>query len=104
VKEGISEKFSMMREKHSTTKGQNMSNLALYRDFHLHGAPVPSLQSAAAPERLGIVRRIFAAIERSHQRRADQEAGRFIAAHGGRLTDDVERQLTEYLGSRGFAP
>lgn len=84
-----------------------MSTVALYRDFDLRRVrAVP--RSTPAGARHGvfrrIVRRIFAAIERSHRRRAEQEAGRFIAAHGGRLTDDVERQLTEHFNGRGFPP
>jgi hypothetical protein len=65
---------------------------------------------ASAPARahrgiLGrILARILAAIERSDQRRIEQEAERFIAKHGGRLTDDLERQLTEHFKSRSFLP
>ena len=43
----------------------------------------------------GLFRRTSAAIARWRQRHTEQEAGRFIAEHGGRLTDDVERQLTD---------
>ncbi|MGD0314338.1 MAG: hypothetical protein ABSB37_00010 [Xanthobacteraceae bacterium] len=81
-----------------------MSSFALYRDFDLRrpAGPVPG----SAPPRAdrGILRRILAAIERSDQRRIEQEAERFIANHGGRLTDDLERQLTEHLTGRGFPP
>jgi len=83
-----------------------MSSMALYRDyrdFDLRRVPVAPC-SAPAPTRRGIFRRIVAAIARSHRRRAEQEAGRFIAEHGGRLTDDVERQLNERFIGRGFLP
>ena len=43
-------------------------------------------------------------MERSDQRRVEQEAARFIGKHGGRLTDDLERQLTEHFKSRSFLP
>ena len=81
-----------------------MSSVALYRNFDLRrpAGPVPASALARAPR--GIIRRILAAMERSHQRRVDQEAERFIAKHGGRLTDDLERQLTEHLTGRGFPP
>ncbi len=81
-----------------------MSSFALYRDFDLRrpAGPVPG----SAPPRAdrGILRRILAAIERSDQRRIEQEAERFIAKHGGRLTDDLERQLSEHFKSRSFLP
>jgi hypothetical protein len=89
-------------------------NAIAYRDFDLKGAR--ALEPAARPRtaspsrerdqvpRHGIIRRIFAAIERSAQRRAEREAGRFIAEHGGRITDDVERQLTARFAGRGFLP
>jgi hypothetical protein len=80
-----------------------MSSVAACHDFNLHRAPVavPASASACAPG--GIIGRIFAAIERSRQRRLEQDAGRFIASHGARVTDDVERQLGEHF-SGGFLP
>lgn len=86
-------------------KARNTSSMALYRDFHLHRASLPGSTNAGACARRDILRRIFAATERWHQRHAEQEAGQFIAEHGGRLTDNVERQLTEHFnGGRGFPP
>jgi len=80
-----------------------MSGMALYRDFHLRGTRAPQ-SDAPACARQSILRRFFAAIERWQQRQAEQEAARFIAKHGARLTDDVERQLTEHFNGRGFPP
>jgi hypothetical protein len=80
-----------------------MSSLALHRDFRLRHAPVRRPGSARVSA-LRIFRRISAAIERWRQRQIDQEAARFIAEHGGRLTDDIERQLTEHFNGRGFPP
>jgi len=85
-------------------KGWNMSSVALYRDFDLRRPPGPVPGSAPARAQRGILRRILAAIESSHQRRVEREAARFIATHGGRLTDDLERQLSEHLSGRGFPP
>ncbi len=85
-----------------------MSSLALYRDLDLRrpARPVPASTPARAHRSFlrRILRRIVAAMERSHQRRVDQEAARFIAKHGGRLTDDLERQLTEHFKSGSFLP
>lgn len=85
-----------------------MSSVALHRDFGLRRPAGPVPASAPAHAHRGILRRILrrilAAIERSDQRRVEQEAERFIAKHGGRLTDDLERQLTEHFKSRSFLP
>jgi hypothetical protein len=37
---------------------------------------------------------------KSRQRQTDREIARFVARSGGRLTDDMERRLTQYLLSR----
>jgi hypothetical protein len=82
-----------------------MRTIALRRSFHLHRTAVQGLRTAPAGARTSILRRIFAAIERLDHRRAEREAARFIADHGGRFTDAIERQLIEYLcGGRGFRP
>jgi len=83
-----------------------MSSFALYQNFDLRLRRPPGSVPGSAPARAhcGIFPRILAAIERSDQRRIEQEAERFIAKHGGRLTDDLERQLTEHLSGRGFPP
>lgn len=81
-----------------------MSAMALNRDFHLRRAGVPGSRSAPSNARQGILRRISAAIDRSLQRRVEREAGRFIAKRGGRLTDDIERQLSERFNSCGSLP
>jgi hypothetical protein len=75
-----------------------------YRDYHLPAAFLRERSRAAARPREGLLRRIFAAFERSHQRRLEREAGRFIAEHGGRVTDDLERQLNERITGGGFPP
>jgi len=81
-----------------------MSSVAACQDFHLRRAPLPASTNASAHPREGIFRRIFAAFERSRQRRLEKEAGRFIAKHGGRVTDDLERQLNGYFSGGGFPP
>jgi len=74
-----------------------------YRDFDLRRVPVLPASVPGRP-RGGVFRRILAAIARSNRRHVEDEAGRFIAAHGGRLTDDVERQLGEHFNGRCFLP
>ena len=34
----------------------------------------------------------------AHQHRVDAEIGEFIQAHGGQLTDDLERQISRRFG------
>jgi hypothetical protein len=85
-------------------KGQVMSSIVLYRDFHRRSAKLPQSGSASACADRGILRRLFSAIERSFRRQAEEEAGRFIAEHGGRLTDDIERQLGDHFNGSGFTP
>jgi hypothetical protein len=81
-----------------------MSSMALYRDLHRRNARVRGPARAPACEQRGVLRRLFSAIERSFARQAEEEAGRYIAEHGGRLTDDIERQLGEHFNGGGFTP
>ena len=85
-------------------KGQGMHTIALRQGIHPHGTPACGSKRANAATRKGIFRRIFAALERSRQRYIDREVARFLAARGGRLTDDVERQLNQRFWDGGFPP
>jgi hypothetical protein len=46
-----------------------------------------------APAKRGVLRRILAAVMQSRQRQADREIARFFQDHGGRLTDEIEREI-----------
>jgi hypothetical protein len=82
-----------------------MSTTTYRGDHHLPYAFLREESHAPACPREGLLRRIFTAFDRSYQRRLEREAGRFIAEHGGRITDDLERQLNERLsGGDGFPP
>ena len=56
----------------------------------------------AVSNKNGLLRRIFNAFMESRQRQVDQDIARFIARSGGRLTDDMEREITQRFltGSR----
>ena len=56
------------------------------------GGEGPKKREAVA-QRFGVLRRIFDAVVRSRQRHADQQIAAFLARSGGRLTDDLEREL-----------
>ncbi len=73
-----------------------MTYAAHRKDF----APYVGDQAAATREaarKAGVLRRLLDAVFQSRQRQADQEIARFIARSGGRLTDDLERQIMQRL-------
>ena len=57
---------------------------------------------AAQPsaERKPVWRRIYEAIVRAQERRAEREIAAYLASHGGLLTDDMERQIMSRLQGR----
>jgi hypothetical protein len=55
---------------------------------------------AQATPRKPLWRRIFDALVEAQQRRADHEIARFVATHGGVLSDDMERQIMQHLSRR----
>jgi len=75
-----------------------MAYAADHTDFANH---VPPTRSIAAG-RSGILRRVFDAIQKSRQRRADLEIARYIARSGGRLTDSMERELMRRVSISRF--
>ncbi len=68
------------------------------------GAQTAARQNAAA--RPGILRRLYDAALESRQRQTNREIGGFLARSGGRITDDLEREMTERFltGNRNFLP
>ena len=46
-----------------------------------------------APSKRGVFRRILDAVVESRQRQADREIARFLRTRGGKLTDDIEREI-----------
>ncbi len=65
---------------------------------HRHYAPADVAE--ARPPRKSFWRRAFDALVEAQQRRADREIARFLASHGGLMTDDMERQIMEHLSRR----
>jgi hypothetical protein len=57
---------------------------------------------AAAPRR-GLLRRVLDALHESRQRAADREIARLLERTGGRMTDSIERQITERLTTNDWA-
>ena len=56
--------------------------------------------SSNGEDKPGLLRRIVRAMVESRQRQTDREIARFLSRSGGRLTDDMERRLTQHLLSR----
>ena len=56
--------------------------------------------SSSPASKPGILKRIVQAMFEWRQAQADREIARFLARSGGRLTDDMERRLTEHLLGR----
>jgi hypothetical protein len=72
-----------------------MAYIATHRDFSHAGR-----ERAAEAPKPGLWRRFYNAVIEARQKRANQELAQFLVRSGGRLTDDVERQMTQHF-SRG---
>ena len=85
-----------------------MNSIPFYRDFSVAGELTQRPRGEPAPARRGLLRRVVDAIDRSRQRAAERDIARFLGGRlgpDGRLTDEIERRLFEYLnGNRGFRP
>ena len=76
-----------------------MSYAAHRSDFGSLVSQAPS-KGEALPKKAHILRRIFDAFMQSRQRDADRQIARFLAARsGGRLTDDLEREISHRLST-----
>jgi hypothetical protein len=74
-----------------------MSYAAHRREFGAFIGRAPSKEESA-PQKAGILRRIFDAFMESRQRDVDRQIARFLAARsGGTLTDGLEREISQRL-------
>jgi len=89
-----------------------MTYAANYRDFGSCFRDKDSTKSGPDANKPGILRRIFGAIFETRQEQIEREVARFVARCGGRITDDIERQIMQHfftsncgtLGSNGRRP
>ena len=73
-----------------------MTYAAHHKEFaSIDRKPVAAPQAVA--DRRGILRRIFDAVYESRRRHAEREVAAFIERSGGRITDDVEFQMSQRL-------
>jgi hypothetical protein len=56
-------------------------------------------QPVAVAKKPGILRRFFRALYEPSQKEVDRQIASFLARSGGRLTDDVERELMQRLAT-----
>ena len=59
---------------------------------------VAFVRTAPGEPRPGFLRRLRRAIESEQQRRAERVISRYIAEHGGRITDSLEREIERRFG------
>jgi hypothetical protein len=71
-----------------------MSALARTPDFAMRGAP-------RAIRQFGRLRRLFDSFLRGRQRRAEEEIAVHLGVTTGRITDEIERRMSERLMSGG---
>jgi hypothetical protein len=74
-----------------------MNYAAHHRDFLPHSCGEASPRSNAVPSNAGVLQRILDAVFVSRQKQVDRDIARFLARSGGRLTDDMEREMTRRL-------
>ena len=67
-----------------------MASIAIHQDM----APV---RLGAAAKNPGLLRRIGKAVIRAREKKVDRELAQYVQRSGGRLTDDIERQMMEQL-------
>ena len=62
----------------------------------------------AAVKGVGILRRVFAALfeamHKSRRRQTERDIANYVALRGGRMTDDLEREITRRLFTSDWSP
>ena len=61
-------------------------------------ASVGHAETSNSTPRRGFFRRVLTAMMDARQRAAEREIERYILAHGGQLTDSIERDLSRIFG------
>ena len=67
---------------------------------HCNHADFVAAPARTAPvPRKGLLRRMFDAVTESRRRHAERDIARYLASTGGRITDDIERRITERIST-----
>ena len=72
-----------------------MAYAANYRDFGSCFRDKASAKSSPDENKPGILRRIFGAVFETRQEQIEREVTRFVTQSGGRITDDIEREIMQ---------
>ena len=72
-----------------------MTYAANHRDFASCRGDRAFAKSYAVANKAGLLRSILDAIFESPQKQTDREIARFIARSGGRMTDNMEREMMQ---------
>jgi hypothetical protein len=74
-----------------------MSVLAAHQDID-HPTGHHGRATGSVVERVvGLLRRVFDAVIQSRQRRVNEDIARYLHQSGGRLTDEIEREMMQQL-------
>jgi hypothetical protein len=65
-------------------------------------SPSANAQKRTTEGRQGVLRRLYEAIMDNRQRRTHRDVEAFLARRGNRLTDSIERDLSEHLFNGGW--
>ena len=80
-----------------------MAFVARQTDFHTAIEPYrPARRRTGGSRITGFWRRLFDAIMDGRQRRAQREIDRYVATHGRRMTDTLEREINARLLGDGW--
>ena len=74
-----------------------MANAAHHSHLAHYSTREASLQSNTNGKKPGVLWRIFDAIVESRQKSANREIALRLARSGGRITDSIEREITQSL-------
>lgn len=74
-----------------------MSYTAHHKDFAPYVSTSRVCEETNPSERPSLWRRLSNTVQSYRQRRAEREIARFIQSRGGRLTDELERDLMRHM-------
>lgn len=80
-----------------------MTYAAQHKNFDLYVSDAAAPKRGAAVKKTGALRRIVDAIFESREKQADREIARILTGSGGRLTDDIERQMMQRLSPKNWS-
>jgi hypothetical protein len=89
--------------RHQKRRGKAMMYVARHQDIAPRCDKGVSAKRKAATPKAGVLRRIVDAIFESRERQTDREIARILDRSGGRLTDDVEREMTLRLSPQNWS-